>query len=553
MFFVVVRIMTLLKNVRALILIVLSLASIAALFLPIVFTSTTVTVSSVVNNANCVGISIGSRISQVDGKNIKSASDFNNALNGVKKGDFVSILADSKPANCVAVTDNDVGLGVSTVKNIGGLALGLDIGGGVLYNYRPERQISQMQISNIADIIKKRANIFGFQDVSINYDVDFVKISASTSVNINSILYPGVFEARLNENINIQNGTGKIPLGTSDYSFTTSNNTIFITNQSVPIGEKFKIENVDFYLTNLTESSAIIEAVVFDNSGVQQILPQGSSLTYNQDNRQYMFQIAVQVSKDASDKFQKVTARSPTTLSQGKIIVDGFLVYLLDEKVLSRLTIPLEFTRQPISSLSIIGFSPLQEEVKNEELRVVAALQSGVIDPPLSFDSQQTVQPTKRDLATMIFGSSIVFSLVLTFVLPVARYKNLRGGFHSFLFILMEIITTVGIVYGTLSLTGINLVLSYFSVLGFSLAIIFSALHFMIIAEKNYSGREFAIRTKYRKLIGVKIMVYIISLAMAIFLSTYFDRISGVILFLAVIIDWLLVKSLFEKSTQKSL
>jgi hypothetical protein len=267
-----------------------------------------------------------------------------------------------------------------------------------------------------------------------------------------------------------------------------------------------------------------------------------------------MFVLPIVVSSDASNNFLKITANAPTTLINGQISIDGTLDYLLDGKVLSKLTVPLDFARQPLANkqISIIGFSPLQNDAANDRIKILAALKSGVIDTPLSLDSQQALQATKQGLALVLFFGVLVFSFLVTVVISVVRYRNVKGGGLAFLFIIMEVLAVLGMIYAEISITGINLVINFFTVASFSFVIALASLHYLIIGEQNHSSKEFAIRLGYRKIFSANVLAHLASFIAAIFFAAYFDVTFGVVVFLAILLDWLLVKSLFENFVRKT-
>lgn len=545
--------MALVKNVRALVLIVLSILSLIVLILPAIMSQNALIVSSISPDAQCSYVNLGNRINQIAGKNVKTQSDFNNALIGVKKGDFVSLLADFKPANCVAIADSDLGFRISTSKGIVGFEIGSDIGGGSVYNYKADTQLSQTQISDLTHIIQQREKIFGFGDVVVNSDNNFIKITTSNP-DANTVLYPGLFEARLEENIPVQGSKGNIPVGSNKYEFSISNNSFSILSQNVPIGGKFTLEGIDFFLENITGTSVVVEAKIFNNSGILQEYPQSSTITLDQNSQQYMFSLPVSVSANASNNFLKVAANAPNTLINGQISIDGSLDYFLDGQLLSKLAVPLDFAKQPLTGkqIAVIGFSHLQSDAANSRIRVLASLESGVIYAHLSLDSQQPVQATRENLALGILGGSLIFALATTVVVPTIRYKNAKGGMLAFLFIIMEILAVLGIIYAEVSVIGINLVINFFTVLAFSFVIAITSLHFMTISEKNHSGKGFEIKFGYKKIFGMNVLIYFASAIVAIFFAAYFDVTFGVIVFLSILIDWLLIKPLFEKFVRKT-
>lgn len=544
--------MTILKHVGLLVFVVLTVASLAVVFLPFL-SSNQVAVSEIEAGSNCNGISVGNTITEVAGSNIRSVSDFTNVLAKVKKGDTVAILASAKPASCIAISDGDIGFGVAPSNSGSGPQLGIDLGGGTTYSYRPAGQATNSELSNMATIIFQRAQIFGLQGVTTGYSNNLLTVSAPRSVPVSELLYPGVLDVRLAENIGLNNGVGKIPIGSNDYSFSFSNGALSISNQSVPVGGNFSIQNIHFFFQNSTGSSVVtIEAEIFNNSGILQGVTLPSTITYDAASNQYVFSLGVSLTKDASNAFLNVSRRAHTTLLAGQIVVDGTFNYYLDGNALSKIPLPSSFVQQPsIGSLNIIGVFASRQDANNNLVLLRAALQTGVLEPQLSLESQQPIRPTLFASAQYILIASLAAIFVLTIVVSAARYRNVKGGVYSFLLTLMEVVSAFGIVFGGLHAAGINLVVNYYVVLGLSAVGIFSALQYLTISEQMRRGKEFLAKVGYRKLFKLTTIIYLLCFITSVLFVSYFSPTSGIIVFIGLVIDLVLTRNLFERFAKK--
>ena len=547
--------MTLLKSMRAVILIALALISLAAISLPLVLNSSTVVVSSMSPAANCSGVSVGSRITSISGRNVASASDFSGALDGVKKGDFVPMLSDSQPSNCVALSDGDIGVEVTSLQKSGILQFGIDLAGGRLYNYQPSNASSVTQISGIASIISKRVSVFGLQGVTVSSDSQFVKVSAPRSADVNSLLFPGVFEARLMENVPVVNGAGKLSVGSNDYPFTATNSTLSINNQSIALQGSFTLNNIKFFFDNSTTSTVTVEAVIFNNSGISQSSTAQSSVTYNSNNNAYMFQLPVAISKDSANNFKNLTQRAPTTLLSGQIVLDGTLDYVMDGYTISRLSIPTSFISQisPNSAINVIGFAQNQQDANLLRLKLAATLQSGILSSKLYLASQEAVSPTRLGIIEDISAASLLTILFLILGLFIFRYKDFKGGFLSFVFVLMADISVLGLIYGSIYMMGTSLNLDFFSAIGLVVNLILSTVLLIMISEQNHHGRRFSLKMGYRKIIGMNASFYLASVIVSFAFIWYFTALSGLIILAGVIVNWVFLEGLFEKISKKTL
>ena len=542
--------MNLMSNVRLMILLVLVALSAYSFFSATTFSSGGVFVSSVDQGAGCVGLVVGGRVNQVGGRNVKTVDDFENAVANIKKGAFVPLLVDSKPGSCVAPADGDVGFAVTSQSAASfGPQLGLELGGGISYAYQLNGNVSP---TAIASIINKRAIVFGFSDVKTESFDNMIKITTSSKRDINILLYPGVIEARMSKNIKLQNSAGTFSIGDDTFNFTLEDggNSLVFGGKKYLVGDYFLADDVRVYYVNSTETNVVLEAVVFDNGDIERVVPEQSTLEYIAEIRQYQFQIPALITQKASEMFQKINERAATTLSGGKIVIDGSLVSYFDGKEISRLGVPLEFARAPLQSIGITGFAQTNEAAKEERLAILASLQSGTLKHELVFVNQEQVQPTMKELALMVFLVAAGFSFALTAIASI-RYKNIKAGMAAFVLILTALFATVGIINFEVAFYGSNFVFGINTVYALSASAVMMGILFVVSCEKMIRAKEMTIKIGYRRLMGMKTFVYLASVIVSVAVAISYDRIFGIFIFFAMLLDWLIVSGIREKFIRK--
>jgi len=567
--------MKLLNNVRLLIIVLLVLVSALAITSPILsplFTSSGgVFVSSVDQNAKCVGIVVGSKVTQVGGRYVSSVNDFAEAVANIKTNDFVTILADSTPGNCVALANKNPGFAVSPKKASAGVEFGIELGGGTRYSYSittsgiGTNNITtsnvttgqpQTNIDSVVKLVRKRAELFGFQDTTITSSDNMLKITTASLKDVSTLFFPGKIEARMYENVKIQNNEGSFFVGDKKFNFTLSNGTmVFLGKEYVPgQASVFTLEGITFHYINSTGTNAAIEAVVFGNLDIITTLLSQSTLSTQSNSQQakiYQYQIPVTITQNASDKFQLVAQKMPTTLSGSRIVLDGFLVYYLDGREISRLSVPIEFIKSPILTVAITGFATTNDRAKEDKLKITASLQGGSLDSQITLVNKEAVLPTMKDFALVILAASLVVMFALTAGTSVFRYKNYKAGLISFVLILSGLFVALGIFNFELLLSGLNFIINIKVIYALALAGVLAGIHFILSSEKINKTKSLSLRIGYKKIMSLQSFVYVFSILIAILSVGLYDRNFGILMFFAIVIDWILINGSREKLMKK--
>jgi len=422
----------------------ISLLSLSRIF----FQNSWLEVSFVNESANCQNVKVGDRITQISGKVINSLEDFREALENVKKGDFVSIVSNGQPASCVAIDDKNLGFSLKEQKTKV-LNFGIDIEGGTRVLLRIVGNSTTTQTQEIAKILTERLNAYGLSDIKVlPVSEDLIQIEAAglTEDDIrNFLIKQGYFEGKVVDVISLTNGKGSIVFNGTEIQFEISNETIKILNQTFNISEGFYIDGIKYEIVNKTEDKVVIAANVFTAKDIENIFTdvQRNYITRYGDG--YRFVFTIQISKEGAERFALVTKGQPTYYSGGQLYIRPKLVLYLDKKPITELNIVSSIAGEPITTPSIEGWRKTLEEATLEKLRLQSILKSGSLPVELKIERVETITQTE---GKKLFESTIYIlaaNLVAVLALSIIRYRNIKISLYILMVAVSELILILGI------------------------------------------------------------------------------------------------------------
>ena len=435
------------RDIRILVLvftITISLLSLSRIF----FQTSWLEVSFVNESANCQNVKVGDRITQISGKVISSLEDFREALENVKKGDFVPIVSNGQPASCVAIDDKNLGFSLKEQKTKV-LNFGIDIEGGTRVLLRIVDNSTTTQAQEIAKILTERLNAYGLSDIKVlPVSEDLIQIEAAglTEDDIrNFLIKQGYFEGKVVDVISLTNEKGSIVFNGTEIQFEISNETIKILNQTFNISEGFYIDGIKYEIVNKTEDKVVIAANVFTAKDIENIFTdvQRNYITRYGDG--YKFVFTIQISREGAERFALVTKGQPTYYSGGQLYIRPKLVLYLDKKPITELNIVSNIAGEPITTPSIEGWRKTLEEATLEKLRLQSILKSGSLPVELKIERVETITQTE---GKKLFEATIYIlaaNLVAVLILSMIRYRNLKISLYILMVAVSELILILGI------------------------------------------------------------------------------------------------------------
>jgi len=437
----------LLRDIRILVLIftiAISLASLSRIFSQ----KSWLEVSFVNESANCQNIKIGDRVTQIGGKLIYSLEDFREALQNVKKGDFVPIVSNGQPASCVAIDNKNLGFSLKEQKTKV-LNFGIDIEGGTRVLLRITGNITGTEAQEVSKILTERLNAYGLSDVKVlPVAQDLIQIEAAglTEDDIrNFLVKQGYFEGKVIDTVTLTNGKGNLVFNGTEIPFEISNDIITILNQTFNITDGFYIDGVKYEIINKTEDNVIMAANIFTAKDIENIFTDVQRNYIVRYGDGYRFVFTIQISKEGAERFALVTKGQPTYYSGGQLYIRPKLVLYLDKKPITDLNIVSSIAGEPVTTPSIEGWRKTLEEASLEKLRLQSILKSGSLPVELKIERVETITQTE---GKKLFESTVYIlaaNLVAVLVLSMVRYRNWRISLYILMVAICELILILGI------------------------------------------------------------------------------------------------------------
>lgn len=421
------------KNPRFVLLIILFIVSI---FLVLPRYTPGVRVISIGKESACKDlINEGDIITMFNEKPITNQQDFYDALETVSG--MVRMNVNRKPLTC-EIRNEILDIKVENLEPKR-LTFGIDIQGGVLYELEPKTQVN---MDEVLDKLNKRIKVYGIPETKvIAYDKK-IGISTIRYRDIHPLIQVGIFEAKIQHEIELKNNTGKIRIGNITYAIKLVNNKILINNSYYNTSQSFYLNGIKIYVDNITEKSLTLSALFFSNDDVVEILRDYSYVEYDPDYRVYRFVVPVRITNEASQRFAKITNGLRKEFVGAKFILKANLILTLDGKTISGLGIPLELRGKPFETPSVTGFASSREEALNRKMELYAVFESGSLPAELKIVEIKEIEP-KMSLSYFIPFFLIevaVFSLFFLY-----RYKSFKILGCILQLLVLQIVAMIGI------------------------------------------------------------------------------------------------------------
>ena len=374
-----------------------------------------------VENPSCT-FGNGDVITEIRGKSIKNSQDFYSIQKELKKGEYVSMVVNGGPGGCKVIEDGELGIKVSDIERRK-MKLSIEFGGG------KKIFLSTNQSQEMVEVLKKRIELLGLPETKVNISNSLVEIICPKYVNLDKLLSRGEFKATIEQELEIENESVEVKIGTSKYSFLVNNSTIVFQNQKYREGKVFYIDGIEIEILNITNHSVLIEEKIFDNKDVVRVFKELGSVRYNPSARSYEFSIPIELSENASERIIKVTRGLKTTLVRDELIFQGFLVYYLDGEKISSLVVPFRVTLEGIKNINILGFSKSSKDALKKMTLIEISLEAG------SLPEFQIVKEVKFEGSSKLLLqiSYISFGIAALSLLTLSSLTLKRKGFWIFL------------------------------------------------------------------------------------------------------------------------
>jgi len=537
--------MKLIKNVRVILIILLLLVSTYFLVSPFVFRKSGLVVSSISKDSKCSQMQEGDYVNQIGDTRIATAEDFKKAIATLKNGDYVAMVVNGGPSDCVAISDGNIGINVSELRSQH-LNFGIDIQGGITTTVGVGDR-SQEELNVVLHSIEKRIQILTLPQAHAYLSGSAIKIDSLTDYGIKTVISPGVFKTKIIQGIDLENSTGSIKIGSNLYDVISSNTTLSVNGSSYSYGQSFVLDGIVFDVTN---TSAVAEANVLSNEDV--IKSSTGYVSYNSDAKKYEFYIPMEISKTASEKILKV-ARGLKYLPTGsQIMLQGQIVYYLDDEAISILNIPYDMSTKEISAISVIGLGSDMNQMVAMKSKVFAMLQSGKLPENLEVINMQPYAPQSRQLAIYVSASFAIALILVATSLFYFRYKKLKLPAYAILLVSIEIAILVGIAALTQAMYQPGWIIDFQTIVGMIGAAFIGTIQLFLVAEKDLKNKIIGLKYRYKPLIGLPMLLSIL-VAIVAFLTLFTPwRGLGLSLLIGLMIEVSLTRDVYKEIIKSS-
>jgi hypothetical protein len=529
-------------GIKSVVLLVLILVSLWFIASPYILTPSGAVVSVIANASNC-NLKLGDVINRVGPSYVTSKADFENLIQAVKKGDRVTMVVNSGPGGCTAVGEGDIGIEVKDMPKAG-LRFGIDIAGGdkVVFDLGGR---TGSAIEKVASAMRSRVSSIGIPSTTVSTEGNSVVIETPDSDYVKDIGVQGEIVAAIQWGAKISNMTGEVRIGKDSYKFSTNGKEVSINGMGgVPQGQEIQLGQYEVTITNITNSSMLVEAFVFDNKDVSAVRKTLEYTKYDPQSMAYYFYIPVELTSAGSSRFSSITNGLPVISYQGQSLLDGALLFYLDGKELSRLTIPADMSGVNITSMSVIGMVIGEKEAVREKALVTMSLEGGIIEGGVAISSVEKFDG-QMGWALPLFTICIIAILFAFASITYIHYRQmplipkLSKSSYGTLVIAAEVVVIAGLAAMTTSFFSPGLVLNATTLVGGAAFCSLSALSMSIIQRKPPAGSKLQKIGRY--------LPFVVALVGLVMMFTPASG-AGVILFAGTILSSVLTKPLYAES-----
>jgi len=456
------------------------------LFSPELFKANGVRVISIEETAKCDDLNVGDVITRVGGEHIRNKQDFDTIEKSVAADKRVSMVVNGGPGSCTSLDAGELGIEVGEVGSKG-FRFGTDLVGGEKISIAGESELSYEDVSYISDVLEKRLKVIGLKSSKVSVEDKIIIIYTPTGSEIGPVLSNGKIEAVIEEELKLTNGTGRFKAGAESYDVFWNGSVIIAGGIQHGINESFNLGGIKLRVVNGTNESIVVDALIFDNSDVEKPADFVGYANYDARLRQYQFNIPVELSEPASEKFSKITEGLIPLYGVGGGVLNGMLVYYLDGEEITRLSIPSDMTGTPIETISIVGGESTMKEAVNKKMLIEIALE-GEIEKNLAVEN---IERFSGSMVWMIWvgATVLISSLVGMFLIGLIRYKNLKLGTVGASIMGLEIIYIFGVASISQSLLAYGWIMDATSLIGVCVFSIISVAQMILLSERFLKRR----------------------------------------------------------------
>jgi len=419
------------KNVRLISLIVLIFVSLTLIIYPKFSGGTGVIVTSVGADTPCKDvITVGSTITDIGGMPISDKDNFIRISKGLKGP--ITLIINDNPRSCTIPENSTLNVSVKNIGGGGGLKFGIDIGGGTLFLYKTEENVSQT-ITQTVEALKSRMKIYDLSNTRIegteNNLIEII-MGPEEEKYLNLLTERGILEGGLIQKVELKNRRGKFKFNDKTYEVVFKNDeTVSVNNSEYILNQRFVLDNVEFQVRNISGNTTTFFVNIFDETDLtvqEETRTVGSKRIVKQDSG-YVYVIPVLLSEKARKNFAKATKGQEMIIdpNSGESFLQNPLVFFIDGNLIADLPISGSDVEEKIENLILWEFKSTIEEATSDMTRFISILEVKKLPTNLVLVKTGTYSPTLDDFSiTLPLYTILIITVVASFIFFVRYHKR---------------------------------------------------------------------------------------------------------------------------------
>jgi large-conductance mechanosensitive channel len=461
--------MKLMKDYRLMGFVVLVLIALALTIYSSFIKPTGVVVTYVDPNTPCKDImTVGSVITEIASLPVRNSDDFKTVTRGLEG--ITTVMINNNPRTCNIPKNSTLGITVENVKR-GGLSLGLEMGGGESYFFKPGN-VSQSVLQQTMSSIKSRIKQYELVNTRVETSDSVIKITAGPDEEsyVKLLTEHGVLEGRLILKVGISENKSDFVFNDKAYNVVLNGNKSVVLNGSeYKVGDYFTLDGVKVKVDSISKNMTTFFVKIFDEGDLKLIRDASGVVSKRVVKQQsgYVFVFYVNLTKETSEYFAKATKGQEVTISStGESFLRNSLVIFVDDQELINLPISGQDAGKEKTDLAIWGYRVRMEDAATFMIRLITLIETKRLPIKLNLLKTESYVPKTGEFYLSLLLYTILILSVVVSVLFLVRYRK-RGVvvLPLILMCLSELLLIVGVI----SLKWFILLIFFFGV-GFAMS-----------------------------------------------------------------------------------
>jgi hypothetical protein len=413
---------------RTLTLISLLLVSAWLILSPGLLVQEGVFVAALDEGRKCSELRVGDVITQVRGQVVRNLMEFEKIVGKVKEGEFVPLVVNGRPGNCVALEDGWLGVEVRQTR-AKGLKLGLEFGGmEIVY----VANASLDELDEMSEVIGRRMS---YLELPGSCFVSNSRIHLISLEEVELLTKRCRFDAWIQRRLRLENQTTILEMGGKEYELRLDGARI----DNLAFGTDFELSGIEGKVVNFTNESVLVGLKVFGWEDILRVRPELSRIEHPAEQT-YVINLPIELREEAIERFRLIAEPIESFFTGQEFVLQAQLVYELDGKTLSTLTIPRRLVEEGLRDILVIAFETSASRASSLLEEIEMCLVSGELAHEL-----MRVEARRFEARQSLMGWAFLISVPgLLFLCLAVRKYGLKLGLIGFCLFGSELILCLG-------------------------------------------------------------------------------------------------------------